>query len=327
VAATVGSPPGQVALEVSGGRRGDVVRFENIVVATGRYIKVGGLPEHYGFRIDGEGAPVPDPSHKRGEATHDLWDHEMPLQRLTIVNAQGTSVGTYRPVGGIWGGDEFELSPSAEFLASREVDSLTNYVGEPRIVQYAGLPTLEALALPAGSREYRIVLHCGACLPEYVVRLRESKGTLVTGEAYMAWFDPNDARPGDTGRNSQAIRTPPAACVGPLQPVLGSRWWCPVPLTKGATWTQVLARLDELGVLNVGSPNGYAPGPPGSDKGFAEGHSGCRDIGGQGLDISSLDGRTFRHAEFWCLDKRGPAGTEHRRLGDAYNYLQSVLRR
>jgi hypothetical protein len=324
-AATVNAAPGQVAIEVSGGKRGDVVRFEDIVVTAGRYIRVRGLPGGYGIRIDDAGAPAVDPWRARGDLTLDVWDRALPLKEITIISPHGTTLRTYRPDGGIWSGDEFEFTPSAEFLATREVDSLTNYVGEPRIAHYAGLPTLAAIALPNGSREYRIALACGACLPEYVVRLRESKGTPVTGEAYMTWFGPDDASPGDNGPNAQRIRTPPAACVGPLRPVLSSGWWCPVTLTNGATWDQVLQRLTELGVLSLGSPNGYAPGPPGSEKGFWEGHRGCRDVGGEALDLSSLDGRSYRSAEFWCLDKPGPAGSEHSRVSAAYDYLWRVL--
>jgi hypothetical protein len=293
-------------------------------VTAGRYIRVRGLPARYGIRVDGAGGPVVD-AQGRGDVTFDVWDRVLPLKQLAIISPDGTTLRTYRPDGGIWSGDEFEFSPSPEFLAAREVDSLTNYAGEPRDAHHVGLPTLEAVALPNGSREYRIALHCGACLPEYVVRLRESKGTPVTGEAYMAWFDPNDARPGDDSRNAQRIRTQPEGCVGPLRPVLSATWWCPVTLTNGATWGQVLHRLTELGVLSVGSPNGYAPAPPGSEKGNWLGASGCRDVGGEGLDISYLDGRSYRRAEFWCLDKRGPAGSEHSRVSAAYDYLQSVL--
>jgi len=197
-----------------------------------------------------------------------------------------------------------------------------------------GLDSLGSKSLPRGYRELRFELGCDLCTPFHLIRLVETPGKKVLGDAYIFWSSLEQPTPSDTvqerinGAYAELVRGDEASlgCKAIKSTASPEYLYCRLPPQQG--WTTLFRALDSLGVLAVGSDSGYAPNPPppptgpGSSADTTKGPRwtgyGCNDIAGVSVTIEVLDAARYRNAFFWCLEREGvKPGSEHWRMVQA----------
>jgi hypothetical protein len=175
---------------------------------------------------------------------------------------------------------------------------------------YADQALLGHHNLPAGWREIRLGVDCGACVPVFEAQLLEFQGRVVLAHGLIFYSDvQSDLDQADSAdrpalladRDTVAALGRRLGCLAPWQGTSGRAVWCEVPRSL-EDWSPLTAILDSVGFWRLDAPPGHDPVHRAHQSSFG----GCNDILGIALEVESLDATIYRRASLACLDH--PAG-------------------
>jgi hypothetical protein len=224
------------------------------------------------------------------------------------------------------------------YVARAEAVANPPHVMGEYVAKIVGLPLFTEQRLPSGYREYRFEVHCGMCLPVYLIRIRIPPNRRILGDAYLLWFAYDSSLVTDTSKRARGINNPPGNCDSPLRNSAlrgpgGDYRWCKARLAKNLSCQRLLHCLDSLEIPNLPTTKGYAPGPPNlgfdtvrqQDRTLFVPRRDCQDLGSPSLEISALVGDEYRSAYFWCLESKAPGKPEHFRVAKAHDILWNTV--
>ena len=230
----------------------------------------------------------------------------------------------------------FDYQPNPAVDAASRKNFYPNLVAEA-----VGLPELSARTLNPGQREWRLLISCDLCLPDFMLRIQESYAhedslageILVLGSTLEIERGNRSVEAYEQAKASlREWRDQLTAEVGcdSWQPANRGLAWCRVP-RPAAQWKSILSRLETLGLAELGLPEGYSPISPTAaleraartDTSIPYPDPFCNDIAGQSLTIEVLDGVSYRRAEFRCLE--APRGNEHIAAAEASAFMRAMI--
>jgi hypothetical protein len=181
-----------------------------------------------------------------------------------------------------------------------------------------GLDSLSAVSLPAGYRELRVELECGACTPFYLIRIVQTRGGDVRGDGYILWSRVDSLKRTDSSARAYATMIAQESTRLGCTPRTAENYtYCRIQ-PRHLSWTAILGSLDSLGMTTIGADTGYAPPPPrplsgpGSVQDTLTGawwqNFVCGDIGSLSIIVEILSARAYRNASFRCLESRRAGG-------------------
>jgi hypothetical protein len=99
--------PGNFALQAYAGSVPGTMRFDDVVICSGRTITVTGVPVGYRVRVVGSVSP---PAGSGGTVTLDLFGTQLPAAQVEILDNTDAVVKVFAPTDGVWGGDRYSLN-------------------------------------------------------------------------------------------------------------------------------------------------------------------------------------------------------------------------